>query len=80
MKSNEDSQKNMKKIYNLKFTKERPKYILKYNNMNNNINNNSDINFINKKKNNFLNDSELNDLGLSSEISKINYNIKNRKL
>ena len=77
MKSNEDSQKNMKKIYNLKFTKERPKYILKYNNMNNNINNNSDINFINKKKNNFLNDSELNDLGLSSEISKINYNINN---
>ena len=75
MKSNEDPQNKMKKIYNLKFTKERPKYILKYNNMNNNINNNSEINFINKKKNNYLNDSELNDLGLSSEISKINYNL-----
>ena len=76
MKSNEDPQNKMKKIYNLKFAKERPKYILKYNNnISNNINNNSEINFINKKKNNYLNDSELNELGLSSEISKINYNL-----
>ena len=80
IKSNEDTQSKIKKINNLKYKKEMqmPKYILKYNNNNiNNINmyDNSAINFLNKKKNNYLNDSELNNLGLSSEISKINYNL-----
>ena len=73
VKSNEDSQNNVKKIYNLKYKKEMPKYILKYNN--NNMTNMSGMNLINKKKNNYLNDSDLNNLGLSSEISKINYNL-----
>ena len=74
IKSNEDSQNKIKKIYNLKYKKEIPKCIVKYNNNNNNTNNESGINLINKKINNYLNNSDINNLGLSAEFSKTNYN------
>ena len=78
LKSNEDTQNKIKKIYNLKYKKEMPKYALKYssnNNINNISNNNfNGISFINKKINNYLNNSDINALGLSTDLSKINYN------
>ena len=78
IKSNEDSQNKIKKIYNLKYKKEMPKYIIKYNGNNNNNNNMSGMNLINKKINNYLNNSDFNYLGLSSELSKFDYNNLNK--
>jgi len=82
IKSNEDTQNKIKKIYNLKYKKEMPKYALKYssnNNINNISNNNPNgISFINKKINNYLNYSDINALGLSTDLSKINYNNLNK--
>ena len=70
---------NNNKIYNLKYKKEIPKYILKYNvnnlnnNNNNNINsaNNSGINFLMKKNNNYITNQDLN------KTNNMNYNINN---